>query len=63
MLDSKYFRTELEFARDRLATRNFVLDVKKLTELEEQRRELQVKTQDLQAQRNSLSKSIGVAIK
>ncbi|WP_406547350.1 serine--tRNA ligase [Succinimonas sp.] len=63
MLDSKYFRTELEFARERLATRNFVLDTAKLEALEEQRRELQVKTQDLQAQRNSLSKSIGIAMK
>ena len=63
MLDSKYFRTDVEAAAKSLATRNFTLDVAKLNALEEQRKELQVKTQDLQAQRNSKSKSIGVAIK
>ena len=63
MLDSKYLRGEIEYAAARLATRNFKLDVDKLNGLEEQRRELQIKTQDLQAQRNSLSKSIGVAMK
>ncbi len=63
MLDSKYLRSEVELAKERLATRNFSLDVEKLAKLEEQRRTLQVNTQDLQAQRNSLSKSIGIALK
>ena len=62
MLDSKYLRGEIDYAATRLATRNFKLDVDKLNGLEEQRRELQIKTQDLQAKRNSLSKSIGIAI-
>src|SRR5574344_442304 len=63
MLDSKYLRGEVEYAASRLATRNFVLDVSKLNSLEEQRKSLQIKTQDLQSQRNSISKSIGIAIK
>lgn len=63
MLDSKYLRNEIDYAAKVLATRNFKLDVSKLNTLEEQRKELQVKTQDLQAQRNSISKSIGIAIK
>ncbi len=62
MLDSKYLRAESEYAAKKLATRNFVLDTEKLAKLEEQRKELQVKTQDLQAKRNSTSKSIGAAI-
>lgn len=62
MLDSKYLRGEIDYAATRLATRNFKLDVDKLNGLEEQRRGLQIKTQDLQAKRNSLSKSIGIAI-
>ena len=62
MLDSKYLRAESAFAAARLATRNFALDTDKLAALEEQRKELQVKTQDLQAKRNSMSKSIGAAI-
>lgn len=63
MLDSKYLRSEIDYAAERLATRKFVLDTAKLNALEEQRRELQVKTQNLQAQRNSISKSIGIAKK
>lgn len=63
MLDSKYLRSDIGYAADRLATRNFSLDVDKLQSLDTERRDLQIKTQNLQAQRNSISKSIGVAIK
>lgn len=63
MLDSKYIRNQINEAKERLATRKFNLDVQTLSKLEEQRKELMVETQDLQAQRNSLSKSIGLAIK
>ena len=61
MLDSKYLRTDLAKTAEILATRNYHLDVAKLTQLEEQRKDLMVRTQDLQAKRNSLSKSIGQA--
>ncbi len=61
MLDSKYLRSELSQAAERLATRGFVLDVDQLSALEEQRRELQMATQDLQNLRNSKSKAIGQA--
>ena len=63
MLDSKYIRNDLAKTKEILATRNFNLDVDKLTALEEQRKDLMVRTQDLQAKRNSLSKSIGQAIR
>ena len=63
MLDSKYIRNDLAKTKEILATRNFNLDVDKLSALEEQRKDLMVRTQDLQAKRNSLSKSIGQAIR
>lgn len=63
MLDSRYIRTDLAKTKEILATRNFDLDVEKLTQLEAQRKDLMVRTQDLQAKRNSLSKSIGQAIR
>ncbi|KMV32039.1 seryl-tRNA synthetase [Photobacterium swingsii] len=61
MLDSKLLRTELDETAAKLARRGFTLDVEKLRDLEEQRKSLQVKTEELQAQRNSRSKSIGQA--
>ena len=61
MLDSKLLRTELDATAEKLARRGFILDVEKLRSLEEQRKSLQVKTEELQALRNSRSKSIGQA--
>jgi seryl-tRNA synthetase len=61
MLDSKYLRGEIAETAARLATRGFVLNVAQINALEEQRRELQVATQELQNQRNSKSKAIGQA--
>ena len=63
MLDPKYIRGDIQEASERLATRKFILDTSTLQELEVKRKDLMVKTQDLQAARNSLSKSIGLAIK
>lgn len=61
MLDPKFLRNELAETAARLAQRGFVLDVARLTELEEQRRQLQVETQELQNLRNTKSKVIGQA--
>ncbi|MDX1301135.1 serine--tRNA ligase [Photobacterium sp.] len=61
MLDSKLLRTELDETAEKLARRGFNLDVEKLRNLEEKRKSLQVKTEELQALRNSRSKSIGQA--
>ncbi len=63
MLDPKYLRGDIEEAAKRLATRNFTLDTEKLNALESQRKDTMTRTQDLQAKRNSLSKSIGQAMK
>jgi seryl-tRNA synthetase len=61
MLDAKLLRTELQTVAQRLQTRGFALDVVRIEALEAQRKELQTKTQDLQAERNSRSKEIGKA--
>lgn len=61
MLDSKFLRSELPQTAERLATRGFVLNVEQINALEEQRRALQVSTQELQNTRNTKSKAIGQA--
>lgn len=61
MLDTKYLRNELEFTKERLAARGFELDIDHLKALEEKRKSLQVATEELQASRNAISKSIGQA--
>ncbi|MFC4654516.1 MULTISPECIES: serine--tRNA ligase [Rheinheimera] len=61
MLDAKFLRSELAQTAARLAERGFELDVATIEQLEQQRRDLQVKTQDLQNLRNTKSKSIGQA--
>ncbi|MGY3869755.1 serine--tRNA ligase [Aeromonas crassostreae] len=61
MLDPKYLRGEIDDAAARLATRGYVLDVAAVNALEEKRKDLQSRTQELQAERNARSKSIGEA--
>lgn len=61
MLDPKLFRTELEATLQQLARRGFTLDAERLTALENERKEIQVQTQDLQNERNTRSKAIGKA--
>ncbi|MBM7071898.1 serine--tRNA ligase [Shewanella sp. 202IG2-18] len=61
MLDPKYLRNEVEQTAESLASRGYILDVARITKLEEQRKSLQVETEELQAKRNSISKSIGQA--
>ncbi|MDO6765366.1 serine--tRNA ligase [Agarivorans sp. 1_MG-2023] len=61
MLDANLLRGEIDTTAERLKTRGFELDVARLTELESRRKELQVRTQELQNERNTRSKSIGQA--
>ncbi len=61
MLDPNLLRTEPDAVAEKLARRGFKLDVDKLRALEERRKVLQVQTENLQAERNSRSKSIGRA--
>ncbi|MGB6138683.1 MAG: serine--tRNA ligase [Pseudoalteromonas rhizosphaerae] len=61
MLDSKLLRQDLEQTAARLAARGYELDTATVSALEEKRKTLQVKTQELQSERNSSSKAIGQA--
>jgi seryl-tRNA synthetase len=60
MLDIHLLRTNLPFVAERLAARGVTLDTAAFESLEAQRKQLQTRTQDLQAERNALSKQIGV---
>ncbi|AWI80600.1 serine--tRNA ligase [Parazoarcus communis] len=60
MLDIQMLRSQLDVVAARLATRGLQLDTAAFLALEEERKQLQTRTQDLQAQRNSLSKQIGM---
>lgn len=62
MIDPNLLRNDLAATAEKLLTkRNFVLDVQKIEQLEEQRKQLQVKTETLQAERNARSKAVGAA--
>lgn len=61
MLDSKLVRTQPQEVAKKLATRGFTLDVKRIAALEEQRKRVQVITEQLQAERNAHAKTIGQA--
>lgn len=61
MLDQKQLRTDIESVAKNLAKHGYQLDINKFNELEAQRKDLSVKTQDLQNERNTKSKSIGKA--
>ncbi|MCJ1884063.1 serine--tRNA ligase [Pseudomonas sp. LA21] len=63
MLDSKLVRTQPQEVAERLATRGFTLDVARIEALESQRKTVQTRTETLQAERNSRSKAIGLAMK
>ena len=62
MLDVQFLRKDLGAVADRLVSRGgFRLDIEAFSTLEDERKALQAETENLQAQRNALSKSIGEA--
>ena len=62
MIDPNLLRNNLAEVAEKLKIkRGFTLDVSNITQLEEQRKALQVKTETLQAERNARSKAIGAA--
>ncbi len=61
MLDPKLIRSSIDRVAAQLKKRGFILDVAKFNALEEQRKQLQVKMQDLQNERNVRSKEVGQA--
>jgi seryl-tRNA synthetase len=61
MLDPKLLRSDIKQVAAQLARRGYTLDTGTLQSLDERRRDIQVATQQLQAERNSRSKGIGRA--
>jgi seryl-tRNA synthetase len=61
MLDPMLLRAHLADTAKRLATRGFVLDTAAVEQLESQRKQLSMETQELQSVRNARSKAIGQA--
>ena len=61
MLDPRLFRSELDDVQQKLALRGFEFDADSYRTLENRRKDSQVKTQELQNERNSRSKAIGQA--
>ena len=61
MLDPKLLRSDISQVAAQLARRGYTLDTGTLQKLDERRKDIQVATQQLQAERNSRSRSIGKA--
>jgi seryl-tRNA synthetase len=61
MLDPRLLRTDPDAVARQLARRGYTLDTAALETLEARRKALQVRTQELQAERNARSKGIGKA--
>lgn len=61
MLDPRLVRTNITEVAAALAKRGFVVDVEKYNALEERRKNLQIKMQELQNERNVRSKEVGQA--
>ena len=61
MLDIQLLRNNPGEVAKRLATRGFIFDVAAFQRIEADRKDIQTRTQELQAKRNTLSKQIGTA--
>ena len=61
MLDPKLIRSDLNGVAEQLKKRGVVLDTERVQSLEERRKALQIKTQDLQNERNTNAKTVGQA--
>ncbi|HVJ73430.1 MAG TPA: serine--tRNA ligase [Casimicrobiaceae bacterium] len=61
MLDLSLLRTDLAGVAAALAKRGLALDTAAFEALERERKDVQMRTQDLQGRRNALSKQIGIA--
>jgi len=61
MLDIQALRNDLDSVVAQLKKRGFEFDAAKFSALEQERKTVQTRTQDLQAKRNNTSKQIGIA--
>ncbi len=61
MIDIQLLRNDVEGVAARLKTHGYTLDTQAFERLEAERKDIQTRTQDLQAKRNTASKQIGAA--
>lgn len=61
MLDIQLLRSDLAGVTARLQQRGYILDREKFERLEAERKAIQIRTQELQAKRNALSRQVGAA--
>lgn len=59
MIDIQLLRKDLDGVAKRLANRGYILNVTAFSELEAERRTIQIRTEELEAHHNNLSKQIG----
>ncbi|HLF67237.1 MAG TPA: aminoacyl--tRNA ligase-related protein, partial [Gammaproteobacteria bacterium] len=62
MIDPKLLRQDIHAVADNLKQRGFILDIKQYQELEDQRKIIQTRTEELRNDRNVRSKEIGAAV-
>ena len=60
MIDPQLLRKDIAAVAARLASRKFILPVEQFNALEAERKQLQSRTEELQAKRNQLSKTVGM---
>jgi len=60
MLDINLLRGDIAAITKKLETKGYKLDIDKFNNLENERKFLQIKTEELQAKRNSISKQVGI---
>jgi seryl-tRNA synthetase len=60
MIDPQLLRKDIAAVAARLSTRKFILPVEQFNALEAERKQLQSRTEELQAKRNQLSKTVGM---
>ena len=60
MIDIQLLRKDLDVVAARLAERKFILDKDKFIMLESDRKQVQSRTEELQAKRNQLAKAVGI---
>jgi seryl-tRNA synthetase len=61
MIDIQLLRTDIEAVAKRLAARGYTLDVAGFHALEHKRKDIQMRTEKLQAERNAVAKEVGQA--
>ena len=60
MIDIQLLRKDIDAVASRLADRKFILDKDRFTSLESERKQVQSRTEELQAKRNQLAKAVGM---